>query len=491
MKFIETAPRIPVLSFRDLELHSSLLHAALQGARVERVFIPALPLHPDGYCKRTFVLDLHLRNASRQLYVSLRSGECGVVVLPAQTLRPAPTAPKSGFELALAKHLPGTKIREVRQVPKDRVLVLGFQGSSNFTLSLLLIPGKPVGILSPDSPGGLHSTDPKVQTLPHSGRPLEEKEIAKIPFRPEWLSSLERYAEIWRTAEDETFLRLRFERASKFIAGKLLTLEQKIRSLRIQQKATEEEENWGRYGKILQSHLHENPVPAHGIYELEDPETGEICTLPSDPKLGPKEQLNRYFHQEKRKRKRLSETLERIMTLEKDRETLKLQSSVLQSAAKLSEIEAIEGKLGISGPRGQSAPGKLDRKIANFTGRTYRSREGLVILAGRNREENLLLTFTIAKGNDLWLHVRGRPGSHTVILLPPKRTASLETLLDAAHLCILHSGGKDWGKTNVDYTFRKNVKKIKNHTEVSYSGNKTLSIVLEEERIKRLQAALE
>jgi predicted ribosome quality control (RQC) complex YloA/Tae2 family protein len=75
-------------------------------------------------------------------------------------------------------------------------------------------------------------------------------------------------------------------------------------------------------------------------------------------------------------------------------------------------------------------------------------------------------------------------------LLPPNRTASLETLLDAAHLCILHSGGKDWGKTEVDYTHRKFVKKIKNQTEVSYSGNRTLSIVLEEARLKRLQEAL-
>jgi hypothetical protein len=34
------------------------------------------------------------------------------------------------------------------------------------------------------------------------------------------------------------------------------------------------------------------------------------------------------------------------------------------------------------------------------------------------------------------------------------------------------------------------VKRIKNQTEVSYSGNKTLSIVLEEARLKRLQEAL-
>jgi predicted ribosome quality control (RQC) complex YloA/Tae2 family protein len=105
---------------------------------------------------------------------------------------------------------------------------------------------------------------------------------------------------------------------------------------------------------------------------------------------------------------------------------------------------------------------------------------------GRNASENLELTFKIARGNDIWLHVKARPGSHTVILLPPNRSASLETLLDAANLCILYSGGRDWGKTEVDYTLRKHVKKIKNQTEVSYSSPKTLSVVLDAARLKRL-----
>jgi predicted ribosome quality control (RQC) complex YloA/Tae2 family protein len=130
--------------------------------------------------------------------------------------------------------------------------------------------------------------------------------------------------------------------------------------------------------------------------------------------------------------------------------------------------------------------GKARAQIAEFSGKQYRSEEGLIILSGRNLAENLEATFKIARGNDLWFHVKGKPGSHTVVLLPPKRTASLETLLDAAEVCILHSGGKDWGKTEVDYTYRKFVKKIKNQTDVSYTHNKTLSVVPNQARLTRL-----
>jgi predicted ribosome quality control (RQC) complex YloA/Tae2 family protein len=137
-------------------------------------------------------------------------------------------------------------------------------------------------------------------------------------------------------------------------------------------------------------------------------------------------------------------------------------------------------------PKTEALKGKVSLQVAEFSGKQYRSKEGLTILSGRNLTENLQLTFKIARGNDLWFHVKGKPGSHTVVLLPPKRTASLETLLDAADVCILHSGGKDWGKTEVDYTYRKYVKKIKNQTEVSYTHNKTLAITPDPERVKRL-----
>ena len=52
----------------------------------------------------------------------------------------------------------------------------------------------------------------------------------------------------------------------------------------------------------------------------------------------------------------------------------------------------------------------------------------------------------------------------------------LETLLDAATLAIYYSGGETWGKTEVDYTFKKHVKWIKDSTEASYTHNKTLLV---------------
>jgi predicted ribosome quality control (RQC) complex YloA/Tae2 family protein len=491
MKIIETMPRVPVLSSRDLEALTPLLDQELRDGRVERVFVPEFILHPDGYLKRTFVIELHQRTKSCQLYVSLRSGECGIVVLPPKSLRPAATAPRSGFELSLSKHLPGTRLDNVRQIAGDRVLMIEFHGPTPFELALHLIPGKPSGILlAGETRDVIQSTDQRSSYQIPLERTLTEDELRKIPAHPEWTRSLRNYADLWRVSEGASLLKTRHGLTQKKIDHDSQALKQKIRSLEIQLDSTEKEEDWSRYGILLQIHLHETPAPRNGFYEFPDPETGETQKLPANPKLSPEQQLNRYFHQAKRKKKRLHETKERLVELSSKLQRLDQFKEQLARTETLSELLAIEKNLGIGSPAASGSRKKEERQIAEFTGRVYRSKEGLLILAGRNLNENLMLTFKIAKGNDLWLHVKGRPGSHTVILLPPNRTASLETLLDAAHLCILHSGGKDWGKTEVDYTHRKFVKKIKNQTEVSYSGNRTLSIVLEEARLKRLQEAL-
>ena len=491
MKIIETTPRIPVLSSRDLEVLTPLLDQELREGRVERVFVPEMDLHPDGFLKRTFVIELHQKTKSCQLYVSLRSGECGILTLPPKSLRPAAAAPRSGFELSLSKHLPGTKLRKVRQITGDRVLVLEFQGSTPFELILQLIPGKPSGVLlTGDTREVMQSTDQRTSFQLPLQRSLSEDELKKIPIHPAWTQSLQSYTSLWRDAEEASLLKVRQNLIQKRLDHDSQALRQKIKSLETQLDSTEKEEDWSRYGILLQIHLHEAPTPRNGFYEFPDPESGVIQRLPANPKLNPEQQLNRYFHQAKRKKKRLQETRDRIEDLSSKLDRLDEFKGQLALLEEFSGLLAMEKNLGMGTSPGSRTPKKEERKIADFTGRVYRSKEGLLILAGRKLNENLMLTFKIAKGNDLWLHVKGRAGSHTVILLPPNRTASLETLLDAAHLCILHSGGKDWGKTEVDYTCRKFVKRIKNQTEVSYSGNKTLSIVLEEGRLKRLQEAL-
>lgn len=144
-------------------------------------------------------------------------------------------------------------------------------------------------------------------------------------------------------------------------------------------------------------------------------------------------------------------------------------------------------------PKAPRAPATVrSRQQAPPAGENFRrfvSAEGYPILVGRNNEQNDRLTMKVANGNDLWLHVGGgRPGSHVVIKLPKGKTASLETLLDAAALAVHFSKARGEPRLEVVYTQKKHVRKPKGLPAgaVVPSQTKTLVSLADAERLRRL-----
>ena len=82
---------------------------------------------------------------------------------------------------------------------------------------------------------------------------------------------------------------------------------------------------------------------------------------------------------------------------------------------------------------------------------------GREILVGRGNAENDQLTFHTARRSDLWFHIQKLPGSH-VVLSQLEGAADEESIRQAAILAATYSASGG-GKTAVDYTLIKNVKK--------------------------------
>lgn len=76
---------------------------------------------------------------------------------------------------------------------------------------------------------------------------------------------------------------------------------------------------------------------------------------------------------------------------------------------------------------------------------------------GKNNLQNEYITFKVADKNDVWMHVKGFPGSHVVIKCDGY--PSDELLVFAAKIAAKNSKAKDSNKVDVDFTTRKNVKK--------------------------------
>lgn len=84
---------------------------------------------------------------------------------------------------------------------------------------------------------------------------------------------------------------------------------------------------------------------------------------------------------------------------------------------------------------------------------------GWTVLAGRTDEDNERLSLSIAEPNDLWFHVRGMPGSHVVLRIPPGEEPDRETVRAAAAVAAYHSKARAGGVVPVSCTRARDVTK--------------------------------
>ena len=88
----------------------------------------------------------------------------------------------------------------------------------------------------------------------------------------------------------------------------------------------------------------------------------------------------------------------------------------------------------------------------------FTTTDGFKILVGRNNRQNDTLTLKTANKNDIWLHTKDIPGSHT-ILVTDGREPTDTAIMQAAMIAAYHSKAKDGSQVPVDYTQVRNVSK--------------------------------
>ncbi|HYE79588.1 MAG TPA: NFACT RNA binding domain-containing protein, partial [bacterium] len=137
------------------------------------------------------------------------------------------------------------------------------------------------------------------------------------------------------------------------------------------------------------------------------------------------------------------------------------------------------------GPQQTSAPKRrggqpmvevIPHALKPFHVHAYRLAEDLICYVGGNATANEAL-WRYGEGEQLWLHVKGLPGSHVLVPTPQARVPQ-EALLDAARLAVSHSPAKEGTKIPVDYTQVRYVKKPPGTPPgyVTYTRERTLLV---------------
>lgn len=239
------------------------------------------------------------------------------------------------------------------------------------------------------------------------------------------------------------------------------------RELRESERSVEYE----RFGSLLLAHLAEVRKGMRHVDVVDFDGVAEV-RIELDPTLAPASNAERYFSKAKKAKGARGESLQRMPELERRLAALQSLAEDLGQRQSIDEqkefMEEHEDEL-----RGMKlvAPAK-GKELPPF--RIFAVEGGYEVWVGKSSANNDLLTMKYAKPHDLWFHVRGASGSHTVLKTkggdPTPRTA----IQQAASIAAYYSKMRNAGNVPVAYCERKYVRKPK--------GSAQGAVVLEREK---------
>ena len=247
--------------------------------------------------------------------------------------------------------------------------------------------------------------------------------------------------------------------------------------------ATENAEEFRQKGELLTTFLHQVPNDQDQV-ELDNYYTGEKIIISLDKALTPNQNAQRYF----KRYQKLKEAVKHLTSLIEETLATILYLESVETAlaqASLTEIAEIREELIQTGFIRRRQREKIQKRQKP---EKYLATDGqTIILVGRNNLQNDELTFKIAKKDELWFHAKDIPGSHVVITgnLQP----SDEVKTDAAELAAYFSKARLSNLVQVDMIETRKLNKPTGGKPgfVTYTGQKTLRVTTDEEKIKSMK----
>ena len=428
------------------------------------------------------------------------------------TSRPDETPPATGFCNVVRQHLTGAPVQGLRQVENDRIVVMDSMERDALKRShkvrliaeLIDVGSNLILVDEEDKVLGCLFTENSDRRKLYPGTKYEP--LPPPPDQPE-KASTNRFAGTQSTDEDPLALSRSIQRSyaeleaeesveqlrtrtQEAIEAHLNYLEDRVSSVRESLDEARNADELRKKGELLKIALPQmkkagESVTVRDFFQDSQPE----IEIELDPTLTPEENIQAYFKRYK-KLKRAGEKLER--RLENTKKLIARFQNLrdrLDEASTTEQIEKLKDRARVAGltfPEDRPEPTK--RKERPGGPRRFISRDGFEILVARNSSQNDELTFTIANGRDMWLHVRGHPGPHVIIRRPNEEQVPRGTLIDAAHLAIHYSKLRGTNFAEVACTQRKYVRKLAGAPDgrVSYSDARSLQVRLKNATIKRL-----
>ena len=502
-----------MLSLKELKRATHTAAPLIIGSRLKRV-------DQLESCALVFTFDTSAGKIP--LLFTCRPGYARVCLAQPAEPSVSPTVSNGSFHQYLRAHWTGCRAEGFDAAENDRQTVLRLESGMDRCEIVFSIMGARSNIYLLDSGGG----------LVHALRPLDETrnelEIG-APWTAPRNTSIQEGTDRWETVPDSIYLKeiaetcLALERRgdaenlarrisqavkkeNAFLDRKHVALEEDLR--KAQQAQTDR-----RRGELLKNILY-TVRPGADRVETVDYETGETVEIPLDVRLSPTANLERYFsryHKEQRGERRISELLTELnfARCELDEIDQRVKTALLADVPdiavllQITELNPVRRNLKRP-PSGQKNDQKkpptngLPSRVAVKGGKNeipsrlrpkrYRTEDGLEIWVGRNDAGNDYLTTRLARGNDLFFHLDGYPGSHVVLRTDGRTDPSAKSILDSCELAVHFSKMKNAGSVDVHVAPIKDVKKPRGVKAglVYVRGGKSIRLKRIPERLEKI-----
>jgi predicted ribosome quality control (RQC) complex YloA/Tae2 family protein len=258
-------------------------------------------------------------------------------------------------------------------------------------------------------------------------------------------------------------------------------LQRSLTAIQAELQHTSRAEEYDRIAKIIMANLQHLTKGTKAI-DLPDIFAGEKSThIALDPKLTPAQNAERYFGKAKSARHAHGETERRAEAVKKDIALLEKMQLHLDSCSTKEQLKEFRDdynddllRLKLTKPKsgGEEIPFRVFTVVGGFQ-----------VWAGKNSENNDLLTMKHTRPNDLWFHARGGSGSHIVLKVGTSSgNPSKVAIQEAASIAAYYSKMRKAKMVPVAYCERKYVKKPK--------GASAGTVTLQREKVVFAEPAL-
>lgn len=215
------------------------------------------------------------------------------------------------------------------------------------------------------------------------------------------------------------------------------------------------------YGDLITSNQYKLEKGA-AFAELENfyDEAMPLVRIKLDPALSPSQNAQKYYKEYRKARTAEEKLTEQIEQAQSELSYLDSVFEELSRAATERDLNEIRQELSEQGyiRSGKTKNVKKNKQPAQSAPLSFTTSDGFQVLVGRNNRQNDQLTLRQANKNDIWLHTKNIPGSHTIIVTQGKQVTET-AIREAALLAAYHSRGKESSQVPVDYTQVRHVSK--------------------------------